>query len=117
MGGHGFCHIMRHAVMILFFLYRTGQVSNTSQHKGWVRVLCSLSFALYVILGGGLWVTCLLACLKTQLAHKPLIHHDEKHDFFLHLINLLPWKSTMKICVYSSPPLERPPCGSHKGGL
>ena len=33
------------------------------------------------------------ACLKTQPAHKPLIHHDEKHDFFFHLIN----SATMEI--------------------
>ena len=29
-GHYGFCHRMRHAVMILFSFLRTGQVSNTS---------------------------------------------------------------------------------------
>ena len=48
-GGHyGFFH-RRHAVMILFFF--KGQVKSPILHntKGWVRVLCSLPFALYVI--------------------------------------------------------------------
>ena len=33
------------------------------------------------------------ACLKAQPAHKPLIHHDEKHEFFFLLIN----SATMEI--------------------
>ena len=58
--------------------------------KGWVRVLCSVPFVLYVILRGGLrlWLgweegkeesqggsipVYYEACLKTQPAHKPLI--------------------------------------------
>ena len=43
-----FCH-RRLAVMNLFFFFK-GQVKviNTSQHKGWVRVLCSLPFAQYI---------------------------------------------------------------------
>ena len=58
--------------------------------KRWVRVQCSLPFALYVILGGGLrlWLgeeegkeesqggsipVYYETCLKTQPAHKPLI--------------------------------------------
>ena len=58
--------------------------------QGWVRVLCSIPFALYVILGGGLrlWLgweegkeesqggsipVYYETCLKTQPAHNPLI--------------------------------------------
>ena len=86
-GHYGFCHRMRHAVMILFFF--KGQVKSPilHKHKGWVRVLCSLPFTLYVILGGGLqlWVgweegkeesqggsipVYYEAFLKTQPAHK-----------------------------------------------
>ena len=69
-----------------------------------------LTFHTNVILGGGLrlWVeweegkeesqggsipVYYEACLKTQPAHKPLIHHNEKHDFFFHLVN----SATMEI--------------------
>ena len=41
---YGYCH-RRHAVMILFSFF------SSLQHKVWVRVLCSLPFALYVNLG------------------------------------------------------------------
>ena len=85
----------RVGVMILFFF--KGQVKSPVLHnKGWVRVLCSLPFALCVILGGGLrlWVgweegkeesqggsipVYYEACLKTQPAHKPL--NNEKRFF------------------------------------
>ena len=39
---------------LLLFIKITGQVINTSKHKGWVGVLYSLPFALYVNLGGEL---------------------------------------------------------------
>ena len=59
-GHYGFCHILRHAVMILFFFIKDKSSLQyfITQGMGWVRVLCSLPFALYVILGGGLrlWV-------------------------------------------------------------
>ena len=116
-GYYGVCHIMRHAVMILFLIFikdRSSLQYFLTPGMG-LRVLCSLHFALYVILGGGLmlWVgweegkeesqggtipVYYEACLKTQPAHKPLIHHDEKHDFFFHLIN----SATMEINVYTS---------------
>ena len=39
---------------------RTGQVTNTSLHKGWVRDLCSLTFTLNILVGENLvfWVGC-----------------------------------------------------------
>ena len=37
-----FCH-RRHAVVNIF------KDRSSHQHKGWVRVLCSLPFALYII--------------------------------------------------------------------
>ena len=79
-------------VMILFFFFFKDRSSlQYFITQGWVRVLCSLPFALYVILGGGLrlwlgWeegkeesqggsipVVYYETCLKTQPAHKPLI--------------------------------------------
>ena len=36
-------------VNLFFFNGRTGQFTNTSYHKGWVRILCSLPFAPYII--------------------------------------------------------------------
>ena len=67
-------------ILFFFFFLRTGQVSNTSLHMGWVRVLCSLPFALRVgweegkeeSQGGSIPVY-YEACLKTQPAHKILI--------------------------------------------
>ena len=88
-----------------FFFYK-GQVKSPILHNtrdGSEFYVPYLSHY-YVILGGGLrlWVgweegkeesqggsipVYYEACLKTQPAHKPIIHHDEKHDFFYHLVN------------------------------
>ena len=93
-GHYGFCHIMRHAVMILLF-YK-GQVKSPIITQGMsqssmfltFRTICNFrerTSALGRVGGGKGGIPGRLyyeACLKTQPAHKPLIHHDEKHDFF-----------------------------------
>ena len=57
-GGHyGFCH-RRHAVMILFFLKDRSSLQYFIITQGMGQRLCSLPYALHVILGEGLglWV-------------------------------------------------------------
>ena len=98
---------MRHAVMILFFFIKDRSSLQYFITQGMGQ--SSMFHTFHTILGGGLrlWVgweegkgesqgsipVYYEACLKTQRAHKPLIHHDEKHDFFFHLVN----SATMEI--------------------
>ena len=89
-GHYGFCHIMRHAVMILFLILYKGQVKSPILHS--TRDGSEFLFLKEKSQGGSIPVY-YEACLKTQPAHKPLIHHDEKHDFFFHLVN----SATMEI--------------------
>ena len=147
-GHYGFCHRMRHAVIILFFFLKVRSSLQYFITQGMGQSSMFLTFPLYVILGGGLrlWIgweegkeesqdgsipVYYEAFLKTHPAHKHLItrrgyfhlrgwfffqltispsdllalilvliqdckkyskatiHHDEKHDFFFHLIQCL----------------------------